>query len=102
MENQEQSQKNTSATPSRAVEPPSRAAKKTGYEAETTNSEEENSTRAVELYHQGAEMWRKGDRAAAITAYTESAALDPTGPGATALELTRSIMNFYDTNQFNP
>ncbi len=58
--------------------------------------------RAVELYRQGAELWRNGDRAGAISAYTESASLDPHGPGATALEMTRSIMNFYDTNQFNP
>jgi len=41
-------------------------------------------------------------RAAAITAYERSAALDPEGPGATALEMTRDIMDFYDTNQFNP
>ena len=38
----------------------------------------------------------------AITAYERSAALDPEGPGATALEMTRDIMDFYDTNQFNP
>ncbi len=58
--------------------------------------------RAAELYRHGAELWRRGDRAGAIAAYTESAALDPTGPGATALEMTRSIMDFYDTNLYNP
>lgn len=57
---------------------------------------------AVELYHQGRNAWQHGDRAAAITAYERSAALDPEGPGATALEMTRDIMDFYDTNQFNP
>lgn len=57
---------------------------------------------AVELYHWGRRAWQHGDRAAAITAYERSAALDPDGPGATALEMTRDIMDFYDTNQFNP
>ncbi len=57
---------------------------------------------AVELYRQGRRAWQHGDRAAAITAYERSAALDPDGPGATALEMTRDIMDFYDTNQFNP
>lgn len=57
---------------------------------------------AVELYRRGRCAWQHGDRAAAITAYERSAALDPEGPGATALEMTRDIMDFYDTNQFNP
>lgn len=57
---------------------------------------------AVELYRRGRRAWQHGDRAAAITAYERSAALDPEGPGATALEMTRGIMDFYDTNQFNP
>ena len=57
---------------------------------------------AVELYRRGQRAWQHGDRAAAITAYERSAALDPEGPGATALEMTRDIMDFYDTNQFNP
>lgn len=58
--------------------------------------------RAVELYRRGRRAWQHGDRAAAITAYERSAALDPESPGATALEMTRDIMDFYDTNQFNP
>lgn len=57
---------------------------------------------AVELYRRGRRAWQHGDRAAAITAYERSAALGPEGPGATALEMTRDIMDFYDTNQFNP
>lgn len=57
---------------------------------------------AVELYRRGRCAWQHGDRAAAITAYERSAALDPEGPGATALEMTRDIMDFYDNNQFNP
>lgn len=62
----------------------------------------ETKKRADELYRKGAELWRRGDRAGAIAAYTESASLDPRGRGATALAMTNDIMNFYDTAQFNP
>ncbi len=57
---------------------------------------------ALSLYCEGRKAWQRGDRAAAITAYEKSAALDPCGPGATALVMARDIMDFYDTNQFNP
>ena len=57
---------------------------------------------ALSLYGEGRKAWQRGDRAAAITAYEKSAALDPCGPGATALIMVRDIMDFYDTNQFNP
>lgn len=57
---------------------------------------------ARQLYLQGRRAWQQGNRAEAITAYEKSAAIDPEGPGATALEMTRDIMDFYDTNQFNP
>ena len=57
---------------------------------------------ALELYCRGAELWRCGDRKGAIACYTESAALCPDGPGAVALEMTRDIMDFYDTQQYNP
>lgn len=57
---------------------------------------------ALELYRRGAGLWRQGDRQGAIACYTESAALNPDGPGAVALEMTRDIMDFYDTQQYNP
>ncbi len=62
----------------------------------------DNIEEARRLYEAGAKLWREGDRAGAITAYTSSATLDPQGPGATALELITGIMDFYDTNQYNP
>ena len=61
-----------------------------------------NSQRAIELFHEGAKAWKKGDRGKAMTLYAESASLDPDGPGAHALEMSRDIMNFYDKNQLNP
>lgn len=59
-------------------------------------------TSARALYDEGRERWQCGDRVGAITAYEESARLDPNGPGAVALEMTRDIMDFYDKQQFNP
>ena len=58
--------------------------------------------RAEALYREGAEAWRQGERGRAMTLYSESAALWPDGPGAVALRMSNDIMDFYDTNQFNP
>jgi len=57
---------------------------------------------ARQLYEQGRDKWKCGRRAEAISLYEASAALDPAGPGATALEISNSIMNFYDKSQLNP
>ena len=54
------------------------------------------------LYEEGATEWQKGNKAKAISLYSQSATLDPDGPGATALKMSNSIMDFYDKNQFNP
>lgn len=62
----------------------------------------EDVSHARQLYEQGRKYWQCGDRARAISAYEASAALDPSGAAATALEMMRDIMDFYDTNQFNP
>lgn len=62
----------------------------------------DNSQKALELYSQGAQAWKAGDRAAAMSLYAQSAELDPDGPGAHALEFTQDIMNFFDPNQLNP
>ena len=58
--------------------------------------------KARELYMEGVEAWKRDDRARAMTLYGESAELDPSGPGAHALEMTRDIMNFFDPSQLNP
>ena len=65
-------------------------------------SVEETLRRARELYLEGIEAWKRDDRARAMTLYAESAELDPAGPGAHALEMTRDIMNFFDPSQLNP
>lgn len=62
----------------------------------------QNKQDAIKLYEQGAEAWQRGDRGLAMTLYSRSAELDPDGPGVQALQMSRDIMDFYDTNQFNP
>lgn len=57
---------------------------------------------ARRLYEEGAEAWKRGHRGVAMTLYAESAALDPDGPGATALAMSNEIMDFFDPNQLNP
>ncbi len=68
----------------------------------TPQNEPDVKARAREMYLKGADAWQRGDRAAAITLYAESAELDPDGPGAQALEMSNRIMAFYDKNQYNP
>lgn len=62
----------------------------------------EKKAKAVQLYEKGATAWQKGERGRAMTLYSQSAELDPDGPGMQALAMSRDIMNFYDKNQFNP
>ena len=46
--------------------------------------------------------WKRGQRSRAITFYEESAALNPDGYAATALEQARAIMAFYNKDLYNP
>lgn len=66
------------------------------------NIDPEIRQQAVELYEEGARAWQDGQRGKAMTLYARSAELWPDGPGFQALQMSRDIMNFYDTNQFNP
>lgn len=61
-----------------------------------------NIEKARELYLQGQQAWKDGQKARAMTLFGESVALDPEGPGKTALEMCRKIMSFFDPNQLNP
>lgn len=57
---------------------------------------------AQKLFQLGAEAWKKGDKAKAMTLYAESAEILPDGPGAMALKMAQEIMDFFDPNQLNP
>lgn len=54
------------------------------------------------LYMLGRIAWKRGQRSRAITFYEESAALNPDGYAATALEQARAIMAFYNKDLYNP
>ncbi|MDE7407879.1 MAG: tetratricopeptide repeat protein [Muribaculaceae bacterium] len=57
----------------------------------------------AELYlRRGKLYWQLGERRLAINDYNSSAALDPDGPGATALKATQEIMDFYNHDLYNP
>lgn len=58
--------------------------------------------RPVAEYLRGRMAWKDGDRGAAISHYSVSAALDPDGPGAIALEQARSIMDYFNKDLMNP
>lgn len=55
---------------------------------------------ALALYRRGSLHWKLGHRAAALTDFNTSAALDPQGPGASAAANLNSILNFF--NPQNP
>lgn len=61
-----------------------------------------NPTDATAYYRRGRLHWKAGHRAAAITDFNTSAALNPDGPGATAAAHAMSIMSFFNPDQFNP
>jgi len=50
----------------------------------------------------GLALWRRGDRAAATSAYAHAASLDPAGPAAQALEMARDIEAFFNPDLLNP
>lgn len=55
---------------------------------------------AAALYRRGSLYWKLGQRAAAITDFNASAAIDPDGPGAAASAHAQSILDFF--NPQNP
>lgn len=61
-----------------------------------------HNTQAEDEFRAGQAAWHAGDMATAISHYEKAAALDPEGPAAVALDYARDIINFYNTDQFNP
>lgn len=56
----------------------------------------------VALYLQGRIEWRRGNRARAISCYEAAVAADPGSEAAVALEQARQIMDFFNTDLYNP
>lgn len=58
--------------------------------------------RARLLVARGKAWWSVGDRRKALNDYEEAASLDPSGPGKQLVDYTMGILDFYDTNLYNP
>lgn len=54
------------------------------------------------LYTRGKIYWRLGDKSAAITDYNAAVAANPASPAALALKQATEIMDFYNTDLYNP
>ncbi len=60
-------------------------------------------TALAELYfRRGKALWGMGERTRAMNDYARAVDLDPESPAAQALEMARSIMAFFNPDQFNP
>ena len=53
-------------------------------------------------YNRGRLLWRLGRRGEAMSDYEKSAALDPASPAVEALRMCNDIMDFYNTDLYNP
>jgi len=66
-------------------------------------TEQIESRATAELYYtRGKLYWRLGDRAAAMTDFNSAVALDPTSPARIYLNMANDIMDFYNTDLYNP
>ncbi|MDE5661765.1 MAG: tetratricopeptide repeat protein [Muribaculaceae bacterium] len=54
------------------------------------------------LYMLGRISWKRGDKAGAITLFTQAVAIDPASEAAVALEQARTIMDFFNKDLYNP
>lgn len=54
------------------------------------------------VYMLGRIAWKEGRKGDAISLYERAHAIDPASEAAVALEQAREIMNFYNTDLYNP
>lgn len=54
------------------------------------------------LYMLGRIAWKEGRKGDAISLYESAQTIDPASEAAVALEQAREIMNFYNTDLYNP
>lgn len=54
------------------------------------------------LFMRGKLRWRAGDRAGAASDYARAASVNPDSPAVAALEMARSINDFFNPDMFNP
>lgn len=53
-------------------------------------------------YERGKLHWKVGSRAEAITDFNTSVSLNPLSPAKSWLEMANEIMDFYNTDLYNP
>ncbi|MCM1032359.1 MAG: tetratricopeptide repeat protein [Odoribacter sp.] len=54
------------------------------------------------FYRRGRLFWQQGLKGEAMSDYGRAAAIDPQSPAVEALKLCNSIMDFYNTDLYNP
>lgn len=54
------------------------------------------------LYMRGKLAWRRGDMRRAVTDFNAALALNPDSPARVALDQATSVLNFYNTDLYNP
>ena len=63
---------------------------------------EVNPTCADLYYQRGRLYWKLGRTGAAMSDYEQAGAIDPDSPAVEAMRISRDIMNFYNTDLYNP
>ena len=53
-------------------------------------------------FERGKLYWKIGNRAGAITDYNTAISLDPSSPARAHLDMANDILNFYNTDLYNP
>lgn len=57
---------------------------------------------AVLLFERGKLLWKVGRKADAMSDYAAAVQIDPSSPAATALQMARDVMDFYNRDLYNP
>lgn len=63
---------------------------------------EENSGSADLYFQRGKLKWKMGDKPAAMSDFSNAVILDPESPAKGYLEMANDIMDFYNTDLYNP
>lgn len=70
--------------------------------AALTSQIADNQADAELLFQRGKLWWRLGRRAEAITDFNSATAIDPASPAKDYLDIVNDILDFYNTDQWNP
>lgn len=54
------------------------------------------------LFERGKAYWKLGEKAKAMTDFNAALSLDPESPAKQYLEMANDIMDFYNTDLYNP